>query len=320
MDNTIFKLSDNAALAISVGDADRLITLGSGNAALLYIYALRCGSAFSVDKAAAALRKTEGEIRSAAELLATAGVFSSQGGGKKAAKPLPGDETPEYTSADMVRRSTEDGEFKLIVEETQHILGHTLTSQDLKILFELYDQLSLPPEVIFLLLNHCTEETRSRLGSSARVSMRAVQKEGYYWFNHEIITLERVENYLQQRKNRKSAAAEIKHVLQINGRELSASEQKFIDDWLDMGFSPELIALAYDKTIMKTGKLAWSYMNTILQSWHQKGLHTAEAVESGDKPSARAGLPARSGSPSASGRADDSALLRELLSKSKNKN
>ena len=252
--------------------------------------------------------------------MATAGVFSSQGGGKKAAKPLPGDETPEYTSADMVRRSTEDGEFKLIVEETQHILGHTLTSQDLKILFELYDQLSLPPEVIFLLLNHCTEETRSRLGSSARVSMRAVQKEGYYWFNHEIITLERVENYLQQRKNRKSAAAEIKHVLQINGRELSASEQKFIDDWLDMGFSPELIALAYDKTIMKTGKLAWSYMNTILQSWHQKGLHTAEAVESGDKPSARAGLPARSGSPSASGRADDSALLRELLSKSKNKN
>ena len=43
MDNTEFKLSGCAALAVSIGDADKLITLGSGNAALLYIYALRAG-------------------------------------------------------------------------------------------------------------------------------------------------------------------------------------------------------------------------------------------------------------------------------------
>ena len=320
MDNTTFKLSANAALAISIGDADRLITLGSGNAALLYIYALRTGG-FSVAEAAMILRKTEGEIRSAAELLATAGVFAADGAGTRAPRPLPGLETPEYTSADIISRSTEDGEFKLIVEETQHILGHTLTSQDLKILFELYDQLSLPTEVIFLLLNHCTEEARARLGPSARVSMKAVEKEGYYWFNHEIITLERVEYYLQQCKNRKGELAEIKRALQIDGRQLSSSEQKYIQQWLDWGFSPEVIALAYDKTIIKTGKLAWSYMNTILDSWNQKGLHSIEAVESGDRPAARPKPLPRSGGPApASGRGDDSALLRELLSKSKTKN
>lgn len=310
MDNTTFKLSADTALALSLGDADRLITLGSGNAALLYIYALRKGG-FSVAEAAGALRKTQGEIRSAAELLATAGLFAAS----RAELPTPADETPEYTSADIISRSTEDGEFKLIVEETQHILGHTLTSQDMKILFELYDHLSLPPEVIFLLINHCTEAARERGGPSARVSMKAIEKEGFYWFNHEIITLERVEEYLQRCRNRKSAAAQVKRALQIEGRQLSSTEQKYVESWLELGFSAEVIALAYDRTIVKTGRLAWSYMNTILQSWHQKGLYTVDAVEAGDRPAARQKAAPYAPAPA---NADDSALLRELLRKNKN--
>lgn len=312
MDNTTFKLSCPSALAISSGDADRLITLGSGSAALLYIYVLRRGGSFSVDEAASALRLTEKDVRSAAELLSAAGLFSSPA--KARALPVPGDEPPEYTSAEIIARSAESEDFKLIVSETQHILGHTLSGADMKILFELYDELSLPTEVIFLLLNHCTEETRARLGPSARVSMRAVEKEGYFWFNHEIITLERVEEYLQQRKMRKSAAAEIRRILQISGREFSASEQRYVDEWLGMGFSPEVIALAYDKTVLKTGKLAWSYMNSILQSWHSKGLHTPEAVETGDAPlSSRQKTPGRA-TPAAKG-VSEAERIRRMMEK-----
>ena len=39
----------------------------------------------------------------------------------------------------------------------------------------------------------------------------------------------------------------------------------------------------YERTCLNTGGLNWAYMNKILLRWHQAGLHTAEAVRSGDR-------------------------------------
>ena len=315
-DNSTYKLPRPSALAMPAGDADRLITLGSGSAALLYIYALRSGEGFSLAGAAQALRLSEPELRKAAELLSAAGLLEAASKAR-APLPLPAEETPEYTAADIIARTAESDEFRAIVEETQHILGHTLSSPDLKILFELYDSLRLPAEVIFLLLNHCTEEAKLRGGPGARVSMKAIQKEGYYWFNHEIITLDRVEEHLQRCKARRSDMNELKRVFQISSRDYTEGERAYVESWLDMGFSLDAIALAYDRTVLKTGKLAWKYMDTILQSWHAKGLHTVSAVQSGDKPPLAKGAGAKPGAPVSPGGADDSQLLRQMLRKAK---
>ena len=41
--------------------------------------------------------------------------------------------------------------------------------------------------------------------------------------------------------------------------------------------------MAYERTCLNTGGLSWAYMNKILQRWHEAGLHTAEAIQSGDR-------------------------------------
>jgi DnaD/phage-associated family protein len=71
-------------------------------------------------------------------------------------------------------------------------------------------------------------------------------------------------------------------VLQINDRALSSSERKYVESWLARGYAPEAIELAYDRTVLKTGKLAWSYMDSIIGSWHSKGLFTADEIRSRD--------------------------------------
>ena len=50
-----------------------------------------------------------------------------------------------------------------------------------------------------------------------------------------------------------------------------------------MGFDNESISMAYERTCLNTGGLNWAYMNKILQRWHSQGLHTAQAVQNGDK-------------------------------------
>ena len=63
---------------------------------------------------------------------------------------------------------------------------------------------------------------------------------------------------------------------------LTPSEQRFISSWLDMGFSLDAIELAYDRTVTNTGALKWGYMNKILQTWHEKKLHTPAEIEAND--------------------------------------
>ena len=48
----------------------------------------------------------------------------------------------------------------------------------------------------------------------------------------------------------------------------------------------ETLAIAYDRTVLRTGALKWNYMDKILKSWNDKGLFTPEAIEAGD-PAAR---------------------------------
>ena len=71
-----------------------------------------------------------------------------------AEKPLPpADELPNYTAADIVSRG--DRVFTDLVQEAQRVLGHALSTPDLKKLFGIYDYLKLPAEVIMELLHYC---------------------------------------------------------------------------------------------------------------------------------------------------------------------
>lgn len=319
MDDKKFTISGMASLAVPMDDADRLLDLSDGTAALLYLYALRNGGSFSLKNAAIKLGRTEKEIGTAAALLNKSGLFKSGTEGKDT--PSPPQELPEYTSKEIAVRSGESGEFEAILKETERVMGHTLTGADLRLLFGIYDHLRLPAEVILMLINHCVEEAKRRFGPSGLPSMRTIEKEAYIWFNRELITLERAEDYLRQKRRRASDAEDIKGVLQISGRNYSPTERKYVEGWLDMGFAPETIAIAYDRTVVKTGSLVWKYMNSILISWHEKGLYTAEQVEEGDSRTAPKKAASKAPAQGTSANAgDDSELMRKILSKTKSEN
>ncbi|MCR5577066.1 MAG: DnaD domain protein [Oscillospiraceae bacterium] len=258
---------------ISAAEADRLIAAHDGDVALLYLYIRRTGSA-DTEGAARALCRTLGEMDAALEKLERMGLLGETPAGTQ--KLPPTDKLPEdYRAADIVSR--DDGTFTAIVQEAQRVLGHALSTPDLKKLFGIYDYLALPPEVIMVLLHHCVSVSNGRLPT-----MRFIEKEAFDWANREIRTLEQAEDYMEDRRLRGEESAAAARVLGITGRALSATEKRYITSWLDLGYTPELIAIAYDRTVTNTGALRWGYMNKIIQSWHEKGLFTAGDVEAKD--------------------------------------
>ena len=77
--------------------------------------------------------------------------------------------------------------------------------------------------------------------------------------------------------------------LGLGDRRPVESEERYITDWMDKGFPPETVALAYDKTVFYKKELNWRYLNGILRRWHENGWHTEEEVRQSDsrKPSRR---------------------------------
>lgn len=286
MEDTKYTLARGLALSLAVEDADSLLSLADGNCALLYLYLLRTGGVLSPKDAARDLKRTDREISETAERLRALGLLSPSAGGPAkppaAAKLPPADELPEYSAQDISLCSKQDNEFRAVVTETQRLLCRMLSGADLNKLFGIYDYLGLPGEVILMLINRCVSEYNEKYGSGRLPTMRTIEKEAYAWANREIISLDSAEEYVRALDERKSASGLVKQVLGIHGRDLSLTERRYVDGWLDMGFGAPALEIAYDRTVTQTGKLQWKYMNSIICSWHEKGLHTPEEIKSGD--------------------------------------
>lgn len=273
---------DRETLHVSSPEADQIISAHDGDVALLWLYRLRHPDG-DLEDAARALCRTLREMEAALEKLRRMGLARGETKPVQPAKPQPqklppADELPEYTAKDLAVRSREDPNFAVLVTEAQRALGRTLSSSDLKRLFGLYDNLALRPEIIMMLLNYCV----SLRPKGDPPSMRLIEKEGYVWANREILTIEQVEEYIAGSQRRRERLAQMARLVGITDRAPGTTEAKFLSEWIDMGFDDEMIALAYDKTLTNTGGLKWGYMNGILKSWHEKGLHTPQDVREKD--------------------------------------
>ena len=260
---------------LSAGEADKLLASADGLAALLYLHILRSGG-FSLTAAAKVLRRSETETALAADTLRRLGLLQAP------REPLPDQTLPQITAEDIVRRADTDSAFHGVVCEAEKALGRVLGPHDLQVLFGIYDHLGLPADVIMLLLHHCIEEYQTRSGAGRMPSMRYIEKEGWFWAQQEILSLDAAEEHLRRHKQRSEAVEQAKAALQLQGHELVQSQRKYIESWLEMGFSPDALAIAFDRTVLRTGKLTWRYMDTILKSWSDKQLLTPEEIEAKD--------------------------------------
>lgn len=267
-------------LTVSTFAADKLIRAGDGDAALLYLYILKNHGAVSQDDASAALGQTAEETERAFALLAKLGLVNDAGFSPASAAVK--DELPEYTAEDVKREIANGSAFSSLVKEVQKKLGKILSSDELLRLFGIYDSIGMPPEVILVLLTYCMGEAAKRYGPGRMPTLRYIEKAAYTWERENVMTLDAADEYLKKLEKARTMEAQYKAVLQIRDRELTAGEKKYISSWAAMGFEAEAVELAYDKTVMNTGKLTWKYMDTILRSWDAKGLYTAKAIDKGD--------------------------------------
>ena len=277
---------DQPNIVLPAQQADRLIGRGDGDAALLYLCLLRADRGVTAQELQRRLKWSQLRLHAAETALQELGLIDRPPEQKP---PEPAQERPVYTADDLTDLLTGDAGFRMLVPQTEEKLGKRLKTADLQILAGLYDDLGLPADVIYLLVCHCVARSEERYGPGRRPTLRQIEKEGYHWAQRGLFDQESASQYLRDWNVRRSAMSRYMRVLGLGDRRPVESEERYIADWMDKGFPPETVALAYDKTVFYKKELNWRYLNGILRRWHENGWHTEEEVRQSDsrKPSRR---------------------------------
>lgn len=278
MADYLLQLTKDDVVAIPAAAADRLIARGDGDAALLYLLLLRHRGALDGGEAGKRLGFSAERLTRAEESLAALGLL----GERRPAPPEPAAEKPEYSQMEIAERIEGDETFRLLRGEVEKLLGRRLTTADSATLLGLYDFVSLPADVIYQLVCHCVERSERAYGVGRRPTLRQIEKEGYLWQKKGIDSIPRANAYLRGYHRRQGEVPRYMAAMQLGDRLPSPSEEQYITGWMELGFSPEAVALAYDRTMLRCHELKWGYLGGILKKWHEKGLHTPEEIQRAD--------------------------------------
>jgi DNA replication protein DnaD len=148
------------------------------------------------------------------------------------------------------------------------ILGHTLNATETAAIVGLIDDLSLDKGFLLTLLAYCAEEGKG--------SVRYMEKTAVSLFERGVTTLAALDSYILSERERKTAEGTVRRLFGIGSRPFSKSEKEKIARWKLYGYGEDVIGLAYDLTVDRTGKASLAYADKILISFYEKGLKTAE--------------------------------------------
>ena len=260
-------------LQIEKAHVHKLLCAQNPDAALLYLYVKDGGDPVQAKEK---LGYTQARYACAAATLHQLGLWQEE----KQVR-LPGQQ-PQYTENDVLTAMDTEVDFRALLGEVQRLLGKPLNTEELKILLGFVRYLGMPADVITLLVYFCKDRAK-KMGKTRNPSLRTIEKEAYAWAEKGIDTMEEASAYIRQQNLRFSQVGRIMQILQIRGRNLAAGERNYLRQWLEMGFGEEAIGLAYEKSCLNTGGLSWPYMNKILRSWHEQGLHTPQQIRQGDR-------------------------------------
>lgn len=247
-----------------------LLELGSGNAALLYLYRSEHGVPLDPFAVMQFFSWSEATLKTAFTELLGAGLAD--------AADLPPFSSDGAISIVDALREKGSG-FAALYEEIQRRLGKVLSVNDFNILNQIYHQLGLPEDVILLLVQHCTDQTAARSGPGRKPTLPQIRREAGRWVELGIDSAPAAEHYVAEQATRRNVYQRLLPRLGIRGRPPIRKEEEYLDRWTTWGFSDDVIALAYERTLFKKQQFDWAYCNGILRNWEKKGLLTLAAVE-----------------------------------------
>lgn len=284
--DSVISLPKACMAAVADADASDLKVL---------LYAALCeneGKDIDSVSAAEELAISEAEVKSSLKFWCGAGVLKK---GKAVKETVPEKEEPKktvrrrgiavksdvsFTSNELCEIAEMNGDFKALTDMAQQTAGWVFNTKDIEIIAELYSNLMLSTEYILALIGYFVKKREKPL--------RYLVKVANDYINDGIDNAAALEERLQWLEKFDGRAGKVRSMFGMGARDFSDKEKGFLADWFDeFKASDEMIKAAYEITVNNTGKASFSYINKILENWHEEGVKTLADLEKKDKISAK---------------------------------
>jgi DnaD/phage-associated family protein len=172
--------------------------------------------------------------------------------------------------SEIANRINESQELKIMFECAEKSFNSMLNGTVQNTLIWLHDYLGFSVEVILMLIEYCS--------SIGKCSAGYIEKIAINWHENGITDFESASAEIKRLIERRSYTYKIINAFGINHK-LTTTQQKFINNWQEKGFSVDLVFFAYEKTIDSIEKLSFPYIDKILIDWEENGITTKEMAE-----------------------------------------
>ena len=206
---------NDPSIVLTADQVDRLVKNGDGDAALLYLLLLRADRGITEQELQSRLRWSQLRLNAAETGLQRLGLIQRPA---ETPPPAPAEERPVYSAQDLAALLEDDRSFRMLIPQVEEKLGRKLKTAALQVLAGLYDDLGMPADVIYLLVNHCITRSEERYGPGRRPTLRQIEKEGYYWARQGLFDQDSAARYLKTWRDRQQGQSAYMQVLGLGQR------------------------------------------------------------------------------------------------------
>lgn len=177
----------------------------------------------------------------------------------------------------LATRMAESTEIQSLIQETESMLGKTLSPALTSSLLSFHEDLGLPVEVILMMVLYA-----KGIGKTSTSYLESMARD---WSEAGIFSLVAAEQKINSLKAGQQAWKRLEGILGIYHRSPSKREASYAQTWLLEWHMPdELVEEAYERCVNQTGKLSLSYMNKILERWHTGDIKNLEQLAAKELP------------------------------------
>lgn len=291
----------NGIFCVPNAVADDCLKLARGNDLKVLLYLLRnAGAEFDVKEIAEYLSITEEQVEESASFWKQRGIIDFNESGElvpskakmssnvkkttnkasfdsvlDSVRKIELDRTPDFTPKEIASTVRGNEKADYLFKHCEMLYGRPLKHNEQRTLMIILEDACLPVEVAMVLIDYCFS-----VNKATPAYMRAVALD---WVDTGIITIDKAEEKAAELKNLDNAIIRFKKMFEVTSA-FSKQQKECIDKWVNVfGFSDEMVNEAYQITLNATGKLAFQYMNKILEGWHANGITTVEQLNEQEK-------------------------------------
>ena len=182
---------------------------------------------------------------------------------------------------DIARAMDINPKIKETVTMAEQLLKKTLSQREVTSLYSFMQDYAMSQEMVSVLLEYCV--------TIDKTSFSYIEKVADGWREQGVNTLEEATKILNRVIKEGRMQKKCKKMFGLD-RELSQTELNYIAKWVsELSMTEPMIRTAYEKTVANTGKISMPYMNTILKSWHEKGIKTVSQIAEKESSSGQKG-------------------------------